>query len=29
MELYNVPEVYAAPVLALLNGECLDSPIYA
>lgn len=27
MELYNIPEVYAAPVLALLNGECLDSPI--
>lgn len=29
MELYNVPDVYAAPVIALLNGECLDSSICA
>lgn len=25
-ELCNVPEVYAVPVIALLTGECLDSP---
>lgn len=25
-ELCNVPEVYAVPVIASLNGECLDSP---